>query len=141
MFNMVLQLSLQNAQLSDFDQSIGSFFTALAEIGAQDQVMVITHSDFSRTLQPNNTGGTDHAWGNHHLMLGGGIAGGRIAGTMPDMTLGTSQDLSGLGMWIPTQSVVQMTAGVAGWMGLNDAQIADVFPDLANFPSGATRLV
>lgn len=93
----VSQLSLQNNQLADFDQAVGSFFAALEECGAHNDVIVMTHSDFGRTLAANNAGGSDHAWGNHHFVLGGGIAGQRVVGTMPDMTLGGDQDLSNLG--------------------------------------------
>ncbi len=134
------QLIQQNVQLSIFDESIGSFFAALEESGAHNDVIVVTHSDFGRTLAPNSEGGSDHAWGNHHFVLGGGIAGQRLAGTMPDMALGGSQDLDTLGTWIPTQSVVQMTAGLASWLGLTDQQVASVFPDLANFGAGPVRL-
>ena len=134
------QLNLQNALLADFDQAIGSFFTALEECGAHNDVIVVTHSDFGRTLAANDNGGSDHAWGNHHFVLGGGVAGKRVAGTMPDMDLGGAQDLGNLGTWIPTQSVVQMTAGLASWLGLTDQQVASVFPDLANFAGGAIQM-
>ena len=127
-------------RLADFDQAVGSFFAALEECGAHNDVVVVTHSDFGRTLAPNNTGGSDHAWGNHHFVLGGGIAGQRLIGSIPDMALGGSQDLNNLGAWIPTQSVVQMTAGLASWLGLTDQQVASVFPDLANFGTGPLKL-
>lgn len=135
-----LQLSQQNNQLRDLDQAIGSFFAALEESGAQNDVIVVTHSDFGRTLASNSNGGSDHAWGNHHFVLGGGIAGQRLVGAMPDMALGGDQDLSNLGTWIPTQSVVQMTAGLAAWLGLTNQQVAGVFPDLANFQAGPIKL-
>ena len=134
------QLDGQSASLNDLDNVIGSFMAALDEMGLTDQVLVCTHSDFCRTVTPNTNGGTDHAWGNHQLMLGGGINGGRIIGTMPDFELGGSTDFNGLGVWIPTLSVTQMTAAIAAWLGLNNSQIASVFPDLPNFTSGAVSL-
>jgi len=113
---------------------------SLDEMGLTDQVLICTHSDFSRTLTSNTSGGSDHAWANNQLMIGGGINGGRIVGSMPELELGGSSDLNGLGCWIPTLSVTQMTAAIGGWMGLNSSQLATVFPDLANFPSGAIQL-
>jgi uncharacterized protein (DUF1501 family) len=134
------QLDSQQSSLSEFDTAIGNFMNSLDEMGLTDQVLICTHSDFSRTLTSNTSGGSDHAWANNQLMIGGGINGGRIVGTMPDLELGGSSDLNGLGCWIPALSVTQMTGAIGGWMGLNSSQVAAVFPDLANFPSGAIRL-
>ncbi len=136
----VNQLPLQWDNLAELDAGLGAFMQALAEIGLANQVLVCTHSDFSRSMQANSTGGTDHAWGNHQLVLGGGIQGGKVYGSMPDLDLGGSSDLSGQGTWIPTTSVTQMTAGIGSWMGLNSSQLSSVFPDLANFPTGRLSL-
>ncbi len=134
------QLIAQANNLSDLDAGIGSFFSALDELGLSNQVLVCTHSDFGRTMQANVNGGTDHAWGSHHFILGGGISGGRMLGTMPELTLSGSSDLNGQGIWVPTQSVTQMTAGIGKWLGLTNAQVADVFPDLQKFSSGALQI-
>ncbi len=134
------QWSAHAAQLSDLDGGLMAFMTALDELGLTNQVLVCTHSDFNRSMQSNSTLGTDHAWGNHQIILGGGIQGGRVLGTMPVLELGGSSDLGGIGTWIPTTSVTQMTAAVGSWMGLNKTQLASVFPDLANFPTGALSL-
>ena len=61
------QLTAQAENLSDLDAGIGSFFAALDELGVSNQVLVCTHSDFSRTMQANVNGGTDHAWGQSPL--------------------------------------------------------------------------
>ena len=49
-----------------------------------------TASDFSRSCTTNGDG-TDHAWGNHHFILGGAVRGGDLYGQYP--TLGV--DLGG----------------------------------------------
>ena len=135
------QLQQQQNNLADLDAGLGAFLAAMAEIGIQNQVLVCTHSDFSRSMQANSTGGTDHAWGNHQLLLGGGIGGGKIYGSMPDFDLGGSSDLTNQGIWIPTTSVTQMTAGIGSWMGLNASQLSTVFPDLGNFSAGGLQYV
>jgi uncharacterized protein (DUF1501 family) len=135
-----VQLSVQGPQLADLDAGIGAFFAALDELGLSNQVMVCTHSDFGRTLQANASLGTDHAWGGHHFILGGGINGGRIVGAMPEMAYGGPTDSSNMGCWIPTQSVTQMTASLGQWMGLNTAQLNNVFVDLKNFQDGPLQL-
>ena len=134
------QIHDQADNLLDLDSNIASFMQALTEMGLNDQVLVCTHSDFGRSFQPNTVGGSDHGWGNHHLVIGGGIRGGRIVGSMPDLELGGPSDFTGQGAWIPTTAVTQMTAGIASWMGLSPSQVASVFPDLNNFPSGALSL-
>jgi uncharacterized protein (DUF1501 family) len=134
------QLALHAGELSDLDSSLGAFMSALDEMGLSNQVLVCTHSDFNRTLTANVAGGSDHAWGNHQLVLGGGIRGGQMIGTYPDLDLGGSMDLNGYGTWVPTLSVTQMAAGIGTWMGLNSSQLASVFPDLGNFPGGAISL-
>lgn len=134
------QWGQQAMQLAALDAGIGAFMQALDELGLSNQVLLCTHSDFNRTLQGNSTSGTDHAWGNHQLIAGGGIRGGRILGSMPAMELGGSSDITGYGTWIPTTSVTQMTASIGSWMGLSSAQVATVFPDLSKFSGGALSL-
>ena len=130
-----LQLGQQASNLAELDGGLGAFMQALDEMGLGNQVLVCTHSDFNRTMQANTAIGTDHAWGNHQLIIGGMSNGGCVAGTMPDFDLGGSCDLGSQaqGVWIPTTSVTQMTAGIGQWMGLSSSQLAQVFPDLANF--------
>jgi uncharacterized protein (DUF1501 family) len=134
------QLGTHSSLLSKLDGGIGAFITALREMSLQDQVMLCTHSDFNRSFLANVSAGTDHAWGTHQLVLGGGVKGGRIIGAVPEPEFGGSSDLNGYGTWIPTLSVTQMVAGIGGWMGLSAGQLATVFPDLPNFSQGALRL-
>ncbi|MEG9435592.1 DUF1501 domain-containing protein [Edaphobacter sp. HDX4] len=123
----------QAANLADLDENMGAFMDALDEMGLTNQVLICTHSDFNRTMQSNINLGSDHGWGNHQILLGGGISGGRVLGDFPDLELGGNSDFGTQGLWIPTTSVTQMTAGIGSWMGLTDAQLSSVFPDLSNF--------
>ena len=65
-------------------QAIKAFYDATVELGLERQVTTFTLSDFGRTLQPAGTGagvvGTDHAWGNHHFVVGGAVRGGDFYG-------------------------------------------------------------
>jgi uncharacterized protein (DUF1501 family) len=134
------QLGAHASLLSELDGGIGAFMNALQEMGLQNDVLLCTHSDFNRTFLSNTCAGTDHGWGNHQLVIGGGIKGGQIIGNIPEPEIGGSLDLTGGGIWIPDLSVTQMAAGVGKWMGLSDAQLGSVFPDLANFPTGSIVL-
>ena len=73
------QLVGQGNLLTQLSQAINAFFLATGELGLQDKVTLFTMSDFSRTMQPSGLGaadvGSDHAWGNNHLIVGGAVQG------------------------------------------------------------------
>lgn len=99
------------------------------ELGIPNQVTTFTLSDFGRTLQPSGVG-SDHGWGNHHLILGGAVKGGRIHGTFPSLALGGDDDSGTRGALIPTTSTEQYAATLAKWLGVADADLPAVFQNL-----------
>jgi uncharacterized protein (DUF1501 family) len=108
----------------------------MADIGADNSVTTFTLSDFSRTLQSNTNLGTDHAWGAHHLVIGGAVKGGQLYGTMPTLELGGPDDAGDEGRFIPTIAVDQYAATLAAWMGADAAALAAVLPNLPAFTPG-----
>jgi uncharacterized protein (DUF1501 family) len=48
-------------------------------------VTVVTLSEFGRRVEQNGSGGTDHGHGNAVLLLGGGVAGGKVYGRWPGL--------------------------------------------------------
>ena len=99
------------------------------ELGVANQVTSFTLSDFGRTLQPSGSG-CDHGWGNHHLILGGAVQGGRIHGTFPTLALGGPDDSGSRGALIPTTSVEQYACTLAKWLGVADEDLPTVFGNL-----------
>lgn len=128
------------ALLQQLGDALACFHNAMKAIGRADQVTLFTQSDFGRTFKPNNSTGTDHAWGNHHLVLGGAVKGRTTYGTYPTLVLGGPDDV-GLheweqhGRWIPTTSVDQYAATLLRWFGASDAQLDAILPNLVNFGS------
>ena len=112
-----------------------AFSDTLKEMNVQDKVTTFTESDFSRTFQPTSSDGSDHAWGSHHLVMGGAVRGGDIYGTFPDFALGGPNDADIRGRWIPTLSIDQYGASLCSWFGISDAQLNSVFPNFGNFAS------
>jgi uncharacterized protein (DUF1501 family) len=98
-----------------------------------DRVTLFTESEFNRTGNANANNGTDHAWGGHHLVLGGAVAGGQAYGTFPTHELRGPDDAGDRGNWIPTTSLDQYAATLGGWFGVSDADLLQIFPNLANF--------
>ena len=119
--------------MRELNHALSSFYEATVELGVSDKVTTFTASEFGRTLTSNGDG-TDHGWGSHQMVIGDGVMGGRIFGTMPELAIGSNDDV-GQGRMIPTTSIDQYAATLASWYGLSPSQIADTFPSLANFNS------
>lgn len=120
------------AMLGQVSEAVGQFYQAMVDLGVENQVTLFTASDFGRTLTPNGNG-TDHAWGGHQFVVGGGVDGGKFFGEYPSLDLGNDLD-TGRGRFIPTTSVDQYVADLALWMGVSPGNVRDlVLPNLANF--------
>ena len=129
------QLVAQAALLSQLSPALGAFYQALGEMNLTNAVTTFTCSDFARTFQPNSTGGSDHAWGSHHMILGGAVQGGKIYGTLPTLALSGPDDAGGSGRWIPTTASAQYAATLAQWFGLPASELPYVLPYIGNFSS------
>lgn len=135
------EINGQGNLLTQVSQAINAFYLATVELGIQDKVVTFTMSDFGRTFQPAGSGvttvGTDHAWGNHQLIVGGQVLGRTLYGTYPTLRLGGPDDTDGgsnpRGRWIPTTSVEQYAATLATWYGLSSADLTAVFPLIGRF--------
>ncbi len=143
------QLTTQATLLSQFSQAARAFYDEMTAQTMQNNVTTFTLSDFARTFNPAGSGaavGTDHAWGNHMLVLGGGVLGGDFYGVnasngtpFPTLTMNGPDDsdsgTGARGRWIPTTSVDQYAATLANWFGLAPGDFSSVFPNIANFPT------
>ncbi len=91
------------------------------------RTVVLTMTEFGRTVRMNGTGGTDHGTGTVAFVLGGAVAGGRVVANWPGLGPGRlfeDRDLQ------PTEDVRAVAKGVlAEHLGLDAAALAGVFPD------------
>ncbi|HSJ01679.1 MAG: DUF1501 domain-containing protein [Verrucomicrobium sp.] len=140
------QLDAQVNLIGELSGAFNAFRDSLVALGVNDNVLTVTHSDFTRTLTPNgqdaNTAGSDHGWGGHQIVFGGPVEGGKVYGTFPSLKLGQDQDAgtSNRGRWIPTTAVDQYAAVAANWLGVGSGELGTIFPNLGRFadPFGAT---
>jgi uncharacterized protein (DUF1501 family) len=128
------QLPLQGALLAGISPALAAFYQATQELGVENNVTTFTMSDFSRTFQPNSNTGSDHAWGSHHIVLGGAVKGGKMYGTFPTLALGGPDDSGSNGRWVPSSASVQYAATLAQWFGVSAGQMATIFPNIGSFP-------
>ena len=127
------QLGLQSTLLAEISPALAAFYNATVELNVQSQVTTFTMSDFSRTFQPNSNNGSDHAWGSHHIVLGGAVKGGQIYGTYPTLALGGPDDSDSNGRWVPTTASSQYAATLAQWFGVSASELPTVLPSIGNF--------
>jgi uncharacterized protein (DUF1501 family) len=126
------------ALLTQLNQAVGAFWAAMNEISAQDDVTVLTMSDFGRTLTGNGNG-SDHGWGGNLMVMGGSVQGNKLYGSYPQMINNNNdnalKDWSfSRGQYIPTTAVDQVAATLAKWMGVTDTNAMNaIFPNLDTF--------
>jgi len=129
------ELATHNDLYPQLSPALAAFYDATQELGVAQSVTTFTESDFSRTFQPTTEDGSDHAWGSHHLVLGGAVQGGQIFGKFPTFQLAGPDDADVRGRWIPTTSIDQYGATLCSWFGVPDSALPAVFPNFPNFGS------
>jgi uncharacterized protein (DUF1501 family) len=137
------QITTQGNLLTQVSDAMKAFYESTLELGIAQEVTTFTLSDFGRTLQPagqGTTAGSDHAWGNHHIVMGGAVLGGDFYGVrgpngtvFPTLELSGPNDTDTRGRWIPTSSVDQYAATLARWLGVDSNSIPSIFPQIGNF--------
>ncbi len=127
------QISTQANLLGQLAAAMRAFNDAMHLLGTSTQVTSFTLSDFARTLKPNSGGGSDHAWGNHQLIMGGAVRGRNFYGKFPSLALNGADDADGEGRWVPSTSIDQYAATLAQWFGVSSAAMPTVLPNIGSF--------
>jgi len=123
------QAAAQAALYSDLSDALLGFYRAIAALGVVENVTAFTMSDFGRSYRGNAQDGTDHAWGNNQLVIGGSLYPKQVHGKYPSQVMGGDDDISGDGRFIPTISQEEYLGGIAKWHGVLDGDMPYVFPD------------
>ena len=134
-------LAGQESRFAELGPALVAFYRATEELGVATQVTSFTASEFGRTFNPSSTDGSDHAWGSHHFVVGGGVVGGNMYGRFPALELQGPDDAGDRGTWIPSTSLDQYGATMASWFGVGSADLSTVFPNLGNFSTKSLGFV
>jgi uncharacterized protein (DUF1501 family) len=118
--------------LGNVANAMSAFYAATQAMGVERQVTTFTGADFGRTLA-NNGDGSDHGWGSHHFVMGGALKPKQWVGALPRMAVTEGNDNVGGGRLLPAIGVDQHGATLARWMGVTDAQMSTVFPNIGNY--------
>jgi uncharacterized protein (DUF1501 family) len=70
-------------RLTELARGLRALYDDLGDLA--EDVVILTMSEFGRTVAENGSGGTDHGHANCMLLLGGTVAGGRIYGEWPGL--------------------------------------------------------
>jgi uncharacterized protein (DUF1501 family) len=112
------------AALRPLDDGLVALRQGLGAAWGRTVVLVVT--EFGRTVRVNGSQGTDHGTATVAFVLGGGVAGGRVAGTWPGLAEGRLFERRDLQ---PTTDVRSVAKGLlAAHCGLDAAALARVFP-------------
>ncbi len=102
--------------LNQFSNSIAAFCQDLGD--RMEDVVIVTMSEFGRTVEENGTGGTDHGHGSLMMVLGGKVKGGKIYGEWPGLE--KEQLFEGRDLAVTTDFRTVLSELVRGHLGRND---------------------
>ncbi len=68
----------QNRMLADYAASLAAFCSDIGPL--LDNTLIVTMTEFGRTVKENGNNGTDHGRGSGMFLMGGGVKGGKVHG-------------------------------------------------------------
>jgi uncharacterized protein (DUF1501 family) len=116
----------ENQQLSNllrqFSNAIAAFCQDMGD--RMEDIVLVTMSEFGRTVEENGNAGTDHGHGSLMMVLGGAVQGGKVYGKWPGLE--KEQLYEGRDLAVTTDFRAVLSELVRGHLGQND--IDAVFP-------------
>ena len=89
-FNQGTELGAFARNSIDLSNSIAALWTDLGTL--QDDVTIMSMTEFGRTVKQNGTGGTDHGRGSCNFILGNDVNGGIVHGTVKPLSVENLED-------------------------------------------------
>ena len=121
--------------LREFSQALGAFWIDLGDV-AEDTV-ILSISEFGRTVRENGNRGTDHGHANVMFVLGGRVKGGRVYGRWPGLDPSALYEGRDLAVTTDFRTVL----GEALCRHLGNRDLARVFPGFQSRPDNFLGLL
>jgi uncharacterized protein (DUF1501 family) len=122
-FNQGTDNGIFARNVTDLSNSIAAFWKDLEAY--QDDVTVMTMTEFGRTVHQNGTGGTDHGRASCNFILGNNVAGGKVYGSVAELAIENLEDRRDLPVTTDFRSVFSAVADAH----LRIADDKALFPD------------
>ncbi len=122
-FNQGTETGIFARNVNDLSESMIAFWADMGTL--QDDVTVMTMTEFGRTVKQNGTGGTDHGRASCNFILGNDVFGGKVHGKMDELAKENLEDGRDLAVTTDFRSVFSEVADKH--LGINKDGI--LFPD------------
>jgi uncharacterized protein (DUF1501 family) len=108
-FNQGTDTGIFARNVNDLSSSIMAFWADMGTL--QDDVTVMTMTEFGRTVRQNGTGGTDHGRASCNFILGNDVKGGLVHGSINPLSVENLEDGRDLAVTTDFRSVFSEVAG------------------------------
>ncbi len=115
------QVQMNNI-LRQFSNALSAFSQDLGD--RMEDVVLVTMSEFGRTVEENGNGGTDHGHGSLMMVLGGTVRGGNVYGKWPGLE--KEQLFEGRDLAVTTDYRAVLSELIGGHLG--QSNIGSIFP-------------
>ncbi len=133
-FNQGTDQGIFARNVTDLSNCITAFWTDMGTT-LQDDVTVMTMTEFGRTVKQNGTGGTDHGRASCNFILGNDVNGGKVHGNMKPLAIENLEDRRDLAVTTDFRSVFSEVADMH--LKINNDSV--LFPDWKGEKIGVMR--
>ncbi len=121
--------------LREFSSALVAFWSDLGNL--REDTVVVTMSEFGRSVGENNRGGTDHGDGNVMFVLGANVKGRKVYGDWP----GFSPSQLHVRLDLPVTTDCRRVLGEVIYRHLSKQNLSEVFPGFDNNPEQFLNLI
>jgi uncharacterized protein (DUF1501 family) len=132
-FNQGTNTGIFSRNVNDLSESMMALWTDLGTY--QDDVTIMTMTEFGRTVKQNGTGGTDHGRASCNFILGNDVAGGKVHGKLNPLAVENLEDGRDLAVTTDFRAVFSEVANKH--LGIKNDKV--LFPDWDGKPIGMMK--